>query len=83
MSHLRLLFDDVEVTKDGLTYIIERTHREQSISMVMREDSDGWLMKSSGGADVVHRLGRRKSWIKALHDALVWIDALLESREAA
>lgn len=86
MSRVDLLTDDIEVTKDGLTYEIGRTHREQRVQVLLRDSPDGWAITVFAASIAIpesHRLGRRASWIKALHDALVWIDAAIVRDELA
>lgn len=65
----------LDIQKDGLTYVIEHSlalDDGNAQSWLLREDSDGWLLWQTQGD--AHRIGRRKTWQKALHDALVYIE---------
>lgn len=60
----------LDIQKDGFTYCIDMTSvDERRQEALLCEDSEGWHLQDVGGKWVV-RIGRRKSWTKALAEAL-------------
>lgn len=70
----------LEIQKDGLTYIITASmeFETRQIVALLQEDQEGWLLWDGIGLRWSHRIGRRKTWQKALHDALVYIEDMLK-----
>jgi hypothetical protein len=81
MSFLRL-----DIQKDGLTYCIEAdTVNEVKIEGLLRENCDGWmLVECTRNVPSVFQgrwnIGRRKSWTKALAEALELLEKTADSR---
>jgi hypothetical protein len=81
MGFLRL-----DIQKDGLTYCIEATTvNEVTIEALLREDQDGWGLDECTKAvpsrkQGYWRLGRRKSWAKALAEALDLLEKAASAR---
>jgi hypothetical protein len=81
---------NLSIDKDGLTYCIEYTSvvSHRTVEALLREDEEGWQLtdcthpRHKPLRDFSQGIGRRKSWIKALHDALVIVEAEAK-REAA
>lgn len=68
----------LDIQKDGLTYCIDMTSvDERRQEALLREDTEGWHLQDVGG-DWVVRIGRRKSWTRALAEALELIEARLK-----
>jgi hypothetical protein len=65
----------IEVQQDGLTYVLTMTEPigPAIVEQLMREGPNGWYLTDVVG-DYFHLIGRRKSWQKALHDALVLME---------
>lgn len=75
---------NLTIEKDGLTYCIEFTSlvTNRTVEALLREEQDGcWHLtdcthqKHKPLRDFSQRIGRRKEWQKALHDALVIVEA--------
>lgn len=75
------LDNTLEVSKDGLAYSITRDRFGRRFEGLLREDTEGWALTSTDDRDLMHRIGRRKDWIKALHDALAWIETMLAAED--
>jgi hypothetical protein len=71
----------VEVSQDGLTYILKVTSPTTSecVETLMREECGIWRMVDCGPSDALTvRIGKRKTWQQALHDALVLMEKSLK-----
>lgn len=72
-------FQTLDINKDGLTYCIDAvTHDGEKYEGLLSEDTEGWLLEEVTRAKpaalcLCNRIGRRKSWVTALADALVII----------
>jgi hypothetical protein len=81
MGFLRL-----DIQKDGLTYCIEATTvNEVTIEALLTEDCDGWALEECTKATPLNdcefwRIGRRKSWAKALAEALDILEQAANAR---
>lgn len=68
----------LDIQKDGLTYCIDMTSvDERRQEALLRQDAEGWHLQDVTG-DWVVRIGRRKSWTRALAEALELIEARLK-----
>lgn len=70
----------LEITKDGLTFVIEQSLPLGCviIEALLRQDQDGynlmWNIKNTESSYQSYNLGRRNQWQKALSDALIFIE---------
>lgn len=70
----------LDIQKDGLTYCIDLTDvDERRQEALLLEDADGWYLQDVPGNWGV-RIGRRKSWTRALAEALDLIEERLRSQ---
>lgn len=78
----------LRIEKDGMSYCIDlaRAGSGESMEAILREDSDGWYIDEVTRARPLgecwyHRIGRRKSWQKALTECLELMEVVLVERE--
>ena len=72
------------ITQDGSTYILTMSEElgPARVERLLRYDGTGvWYL--SEGYDYHHIIGRRKTWQKALHDALVLMEADVRRLQAS
>jgi len=73
---------NLDVQKDGLTYIITMSMPmgDGEQCWLLREEYGEWMMIASQPYGDSHKLGRRKTWQRAMHDALVYLEEKLNER---
>jgi hypothetical protein len=74
--------DEVTITKGGLVYVIERILRNHRMDCMLTNEQGSWQLTESATGEYSLCIGRRRTWQRALHDALTAIDHELERRAA-